>query len=144
MHEASSQKIAAALVIVRQAMARIDALSDGVGPGAAGTSLRAVAERLYLERRKRDEHFPSGLFGEPAWDLLLALFIAREEGRQLNLEQAYRAAGVGRGAGRALIGRMEAAGLVARNPSGTGRRQLSPCLTKQAVERLSHYLTDLI
>ena len=144
MQEASSEKIAAALVIVRQAMARIDALSDGVGQGAAGTTLRAVAERLYLERRKRDEHFPGGLFGEPAWDLLLALFIAREEGRELNLEQACRAAGVGKGAGRALIGRMEAAGLVARNPAGPGRRGLSPCLTKQAVERLSHYLADLI
>ena len=144
MQEASSEKIAAALVIVRQAMARIDALSDIVDWGATGTSLHAVAERLYLERRKRDEHFPPGLFGEPAWDLLLALFIAREEGRELNLAQAYRAAGVGPGRGRALIGRMEAAGLIARNPARAGGRRLSPCLTKQAVERLSHYLTELI
>jgi DNA-binding MarR family transcriptional regulator len=144
MQDLTSQKIEAALIIVRQATARIRALSDFPASGGAGTSLRAVAERLYCERRARDERFPAGLFGEPAWDLMLALFMAREEGRELHLDEAYRAAGVEAGAGRALVTRLEARNMVARAPSKRAKRRQSLHLTKDAVERLADYLAGLI
>lgn len=138
MHEADSDKVAAALAIVHQAMARIEALS--ISRGVAGISLRAVAERLYSDRRKRDEHFPPGLFGEPAWDLLLALFIAREDGRELSLAEAFEAAGTDGQAGPDVIGKLESNDLVARGgPDGRTVR-----LTERAVERLSDYLARIL
>jgi hypothetical protein len=39
----------------------------------------ALARRMYLERRQREKHFPSNLFGEPAWDILLDLYVAAKE-----------------------------------------------------------------
>lgn len=144
MQDLTSQKIEAALIIVRQATARIEALSDFPGVRAPGLSLRAVAERLYCERRQRDRHFPPGLFGEPAWDMMLALFMAREEGRELHLDEAYEAAGVESGAGRALVARLEAQNMVARAPSKRAKRRQSIHLTKEAVERLTEYLAGLI
>ena len=144
MQEASPQKIQAALAIVHQAMARIAALSDDLHPELAGSSLRAVAERLYAERRRRDQYFPTGLFGEPAWDMMLALFIAREDGRELTFAEAYEAAGVRPGPGRALIRRLEADGMVRRSRARGDRKRQSVALTDNAVERLSDYLASLL
>jgi DNA-binding MarR family transcriptional regulator len=138
------QKLEAALTIIRQATARIEALSDAIFPGAAGMTLHAVADRLYSERRRRERHFPQGLFKEPAWDLMLALFIAREEGRELDLIQACEVAGVTPGAGRSLLAKMESEGLVARAKSNRNRKRQTVALTKHSIERLSDYLAALI
>lgn len=37
------------------------------------------ARRIYRLRRMRDAQFGAELFGEPAWDLLLDLYIARSQ-----------------------------------------------------------------
>jgi hypothetical protein len=138
MHEADSDKIAETLAIVYEAMAKIEALS--LPPGDAGMSLRAVADRLYSDRRKRDEHFPPGLFGEPAWDLMLALFIAREDGRELSLAEAVEAAGTDAAAGADAIRKLESNDLVARvGPDGGTIR-----MTERAIERLSDYLARIL
>lgn len=132
------------MAIVHQAMARIAALSEALQPTLAGSTLGAVAERLYKERRSRDEHFPPGLFGEPAWDLLLALFVAREGGSELTVSQACDAAGLAIRPGRTLIARLESLNLIVRRRSPSDGRRHEVCLTDHAVERLSAYLTSLI
>jgi hypothetical protein len=51
----------------------------GTGPGQSDghqdLALAAYAENLYQERRRRVRHFPQHLFAEPAWDILLDLFV---------------------------------------------------------------------
>lgn len=44
-----------------------------------------VAKRLYDVRQLRDEMLGDALFSEPAWDILLDLFISDHEGRQLSV-----------------------------------------------------------
>jgi len=143
VQQADTARLEAALAIVRRATDRLALLRDPLSP-EAGHTLRAVAERLYAERRKRDAHFPPGLFGEPAWDLLLALFIAWDEGRDVSLAEAYEAAKVDPQDGPALIQRLVAAGLVIRSRGQDDRRQPSVVLTDHAVDRLGDYLADLI
>jgi len=41
--------------------------------------LMAMARRIYIGRRARDLYFPPTLFGEPAWDMLLALYAASDD-----------------------------------------------------------------
>lgn len=55
----------------------------------------ALAKLMLAARRSRDPFFPADLFGEPAWDLLLHLYIAYREGQGFDLPAAARAAGVG-------------------------------------------------
>ena len=143
MQEALADKIQAALVIVRRAMAQVEALPNSGRSSLSGHTLRGMAEDLYIQRRKRDEHFPPGLFGEPAWDLILALFVAREDGRTLSLAEAYEAAQVKPTAGRTLIRRMEDEGLLVRTRPERGRAQQVK-LTSGAVERLSDYLISCL
>ena len=139
VREIHSARLEAALAIVRQASARLAVLSDPYSV-EAGQSLRTVAERLYAERRRRDEYFPLGLFGEPAWDLLLSLFIAGDDGREVPIEEAYRAAKVDPEDGPALIDRLIDKNLVARSRT----RRDSIVLTGNGMDRLSDYLADLI
>ena len=139
MEEFERARLEAALDIVRQASARLAILADPHSP-EAGQSLRAMAERLYAERRRREEYFPAALFGEPAWDLLLALFIAHDDGRHISLEEAYEAAKVDPRDGRALIEKLVASGLVTRSHN----RWNAILLTDKGNDRLSDYLADLI
>jgi DNA-binding transcriptional ArsR family regulator len=101
---------------------------------------RAWADRLYAERRRRDHLFPDGLFGEPAWDLMLALFTARAKGQPMILCKAYRAAGVTDTTGRRLLDRMEEEGLITRRRAPRSRKMRIVELTDKAVERLVDYL----
>lgn len=101
---------------------------------------RAWAERLYAERRRRDELFPAELFGEPAWDLLLAMFIARDKSQAMILCKAYKAAGVSDTTGRRLLDRMEEDGLITRRRAPRSRKMRIVELTDLAVARLTDYL----
>ena len=139
MVEPDSARVESALAILEQARLRVLLLSDPQSP-EAGQTLRAVAERLLAERRKRDEFFPAALFGEPAWDLLLALFIARDDGRAVTLAEAYQAARVDERNGPTLIEKLIASGLVARSHN----RGNAVLLTDHGMDRLSDYLADLV
>jgi hypothetical protein len=137
--EPDSARVNAALAILEQARLRVILLQDPDSP-EAGQTLRAVAERLYSERRKRDEYFPPSLFGEPAWDLLLTLFIARDDGRAVPLAEAYEAARVDARHGPTLIEKLIASGLITRSHNrGNALR-----LTDHGMDRLSDYLADLV
>ncbi len=48
-------------------------------------ALVQVAKRLYEVRQKRDAMLGEALFSEPAWDMLLDLFISDHEGRRLSV-----------------------------------------------------------
>lgn len=138
MQDDLAEKLKAALAIVRRAMAQIEALPAGLARSERGLSLGGMARELLLERRRREEQFPGALFGEPGWDLMLALYVAREEGRELGPREACEAARLGLAAGRRLIDAMEADGLIERTGTGRGRGKVR--LSPAAADRLSDYL----
>lgn len=48
-----------------------------------------IARQTYRDRRRREEIFrDADLFGEPAWDILLDLFIAAKEGKRISITSA--------------------------------------------------------
>ena len=116
--------------------------APGAAPDSAEERIHALAwaDRIYAERRRRDALFPDGLFGEPAWDLLLAMFTAREKGQAMILCRAYKAAGVSDTTGRRLLDRMEEEGLITRRRAPRSRKMRIVELTDLAVERLIDYL----
>jgi len=108
--------------------------------GEERATARAWAEHFYAERRRRDALFPDGLFGEPAWDLLLALFIARDKSQAIILCKAYQAAGVTDTTGRRLLDRLEDEGLITRRRAPRSRKMRIVELTDLAVAGLTDYL----
>ena len=65
-----------------------------LAPPLSPTELLHVARRLWASRRIRDRIFGREMFPNPAWNLLLDLFIAGEEGRNVTIKSACGAAGV--------------------------------------------------
>lgn len=59
--------------------------------------LKLVRAAIFA-RRMRDNNFPDGLFGEPAWDCLLDLYLALLEEREISVTDVCVAASVPRAA----------------------------------------------
>ncbi|WP_379921504.1 MarR family transcriptional regulator [Erythrobacter sp. R86502] len=58
-------------------------------PPASGRCRLTMARRTYALRRKREALFGKpDLFGEPAWDIMLDLYIAQSEGKLVSVSSA--------------------------------------------------------
>jgi hypothetical protein len=60
----------------------------------AGDPTLSLARNIYTFRRKRERFFPDGLFAEPAWDILIDLYILKLEGRRATVKSVCIASGV--------------------------------------------------
>ncbi len=75
--------------IARRLSSLVAEVSAEPGPPATGPQAAAqVARRLQVVRRRRAEVFPPDLFGEPAWDILLELYAAEQEGKSTTISAA--------------------------------------------------------
>lgn len=54
--------------------------------GPSEAALVDHAEMVLEERRMRRQFLPGELFHEPAWDMLLALFVSRDERLPMNIK----------------------------------------------------------
>jgi Fic family protein len=80
------------------------------------TALLEAARQLYQSRRLRDRIFGISLFADPAWDILLDLFIAKREGRKVTISSACAAASA---------------------PTSTAARHIAHLVQKRLVVRVS-------
>ena len=104
------------------------------------TALAAVAERLYRARRRRTRHFPA-LFAEPAWDMLLDLFVARVRGTLVSTTSLCVAGAVPDTTGKRWIRMLEDRGLVERHRAND--RRVTPfSLTDRGYLVMRQYLIE--
>ena len=115
-------------------------MSDMVDDGKpeAGEELGAFARLLHRERRTRDAYMSEGLFGEPAWDILLDLFIASEEGREVSALAAAATLAVPEPTVLRCLAHLVATKLVVGAPSG-GASRASLMLSPAATARMCDY-----
>lgn len=98
-----------------------------------GGSLRK-AQMLYGARRRRDAACPiKGLFGEPGWDILLDLFIAREKRTPLQVSSVCAGASISSTTILRWIARLEREGLILREDDRDDARRRYVTLTKQGL-----------
>jgi len=85
-------------------------------PGFADEKLATIATSISRARRRRAKCFDASLFSEPAWDMLLELFVARIRGKSISASGLCRTAGVSEATGCRWIDMLEADGLVRSCP----------------------------
>lgn len=107
-------------------------------------SLSARALALYRARRARTASFDGhgDLFGEPAWDILLDLFIAREAGRRVSVSSACIAADVPATTALRWLSALEQRGLVERQADPIDGRRVHVGLSEAAVIMMERWLAS--
>ena len=126
------------------AMAEMPAVERTCGKGVAQVrklhELAQVAEDLYRFRRSRDALLPSALLGEPAWDMLLDLFIHEVEGRKISVTSLCLASSAPSTTALRYIDLLEKHGLLSRSKCATDQRVTFVHLTRTAMMKLSDLL----
>ena len=105
--------------------------------------LIALARRIYEARRTRERVFGYKIFGEPAWDMLLALYCLSKRGQVLSVKSLTHAANVPETTGLRWQSVLEEQGLIERGPPGSDCRITFKRLTPLGRQLLERYLERL-
>jgi hypothetical protein len=112
-------------------------------PGDPGTAAKAEAtpvqsaKALIACRRLREKLFGKELFSDPAWDILLDLFIAQSEGRDIAIGSACIAAAVPFTSALRWCQMLETRGLLYRVRDPRDGRRVFLRLTDEAFEQVN-------
>ena len=101
------------------------------------------AYEIYRFRRRRQRFFNPELFGEPAWDMLLDLFIARLKNDRISVTSACRAADVPSTTALRWLRLLEDANLIERLSNLTDQRVTWVRLTDHGANSMSDTMRDL-
>jgi DNA-binding MarR family transcriptional regulator len=100
-------------------------------------SVLEQARLHYLRRRSREKLFKSQqLFGEPAWDMLVDLFIAAEQQKNISISSLCVAAAVPQTTALRWIAILESQGLVKRTADKSDARRVHIALTSTAYRQV--------
>jgi DNA-binding MarR family transcriptional regulator len=108
-------------------------------PSQPGSFARALIEL----REARSRFFPPSIFGEPAWEMLLALYAATDEGGPLSLSRLGDGAGTPPSTALRWLSYLEAQGLVERSGSVHDQRVQLVELTEKAREAFLNYFSAI-
>lgn len=99
-----------------------------------------IAKRIYSYRRKRVKHFNADIFGEPAWDILLDLFIASETGKCVSITSACIGADVPATTALRWISVLEKKVLIVRKFDWEDKRRVLLSLTYEGKNKMRQFL----
>ncbi|MDP3549137.1 MAG: hypothetical protein Q8R81_01930 [Novosphingobium sp.] len=107
-------------------------------------SVLAFAKNLYAFRRRRNEFFSGLLFADPAWDILLELYIMRVANKPVRVKNACLASGVPATTALRWIGLLEEQGLLTRSADTSDQRVRWVSLTDHAFRTMHQLLSGQV
>jgi DNA-binding MarR family transcriptional regulator len=102
--------------------------------------LVVYANLLVRERKNRHHYFPDFTFGEPVWDILLDLYIARCTGKLISVSSACIAAGVPPTTGLRYVTMMTHESLIERSADPSDFRKVYVSLSDHMHDTMRKYL----
>ena len=103
----------------------------------------ATVKRAIDERRLRQKFFGYELFADPAWDMLLQLFLAEISQRRVSVTALTIAANVPATTALRWIKTMADAAIIRRRPDPTDARRVFVELSEKASEAMEGYFEEL-
>ena len=135
----------AAPVPTRPGMARMASVpQQGGSAGNEGLLTAESVQRLVAWQRRRDRKLGEGLFGDPAWSMLLELYGAELLGLPMPVSSLCIAAETPATTALRRIGELEKAGLVERRPDPADKRRVFVALTGKGRADLESCLEGLL
>lgn len=102
-----------------------------------------LAEQLLQRRQARFDFFPSELFHEPAWDMLLALYIAQTDKKVMNVKTLVAAASAPVTTSQRWIDHLHKLKLIDRVVDFEDRRRIEISLSSTGHDSIERYLDRL-
>lgn len=114
-------------------------------PSDEQSQFLTLARTRYDARRKRASVFDNAeLFGEPAWDILLDLYIAHAEGKPVSVSSACIGSASPPTTGLRWLGVLQEAGLLEREHDVRDQRRVLVRLSDHGVQRMETYFRDAL
>jgi hypothetical protein len=106
--------------------------------------LTDYARQILAGRKQRDRYFDPMLFSNPAWDILLNLYVADGEGKPFNVLDTCLASAVPQGVALRWLTYLEQEDMVIEVPDPARPRQTLIRLSDQTRLTITSYLGSLI
>ncbi|NQX94518.1 MAG: winged helix DNA-binding protein [Erythrobacter sp.] len=114
-----------------------------IDPGEQRERFAEMARVAYAKRRKRTVIFGDPeLFGEPAWDILLDLYIAQVEGKAVSVSSACIGSASPPTTGLRWLGVLAEQGLLHREHDPQDQRRVLVRLTDKALDAMDDYFAS--
>lgn len=102
-----------------------------------------LAQEQYEHRRQRASVFPGAIFGEPAWDMLLDLYMSEKRGERISVSAACIGSACPPTTALRWIKELETIGFISREKDGADARRTFLYLTQNAYERMTTYFASI-
>lgn len=102
-----------------------------------------TAEGILLRRRRRNSEFDSGIFDEPAWDMLLELYVRETSGTSCTAEELKAASAVASSTAERWLHYLEKEGLAVCRYYPRGQGTVFVALTNRARQAFDRYLAAI-
>lgn len=138
------------VALIKDLTARLAAAANGIDerigheapPASTATPLNR-ARALIEQRRLRRRFLPEELFHEPAWDMLLALYVASHDQRVMNVKTLVSAADAPVTTSQRWIEHLAKLGLVRRMVDPIDRRRIEVSLSDDGRRAIEAYLAAI-
>lgn len=117
-------------------------LADQPGKPEQGSKIAAVRE-LIEGRQLRHRFLPAELFHEPAWDMLLTLYVCWHDNRVINVKSLAGSTKAPLTTCQRWIDHLAKLGLVTRNADMVDRRRIEVFLSDSGRQMLERYLSEI-
>jgi predicted transcriptional regulator len=143
------EELRATIVELARRVAELEAraLSEGNRTPSLGFSddkLATIATSMWSARLHRANHFNPALFGEPAWDMLLDLFVHKVRGRRQGTTSLCMGANVPQSTGLRYVERLEREGLLHRYSPADDRRLSVVEMTPKGFRLMREYISNAV
>ena len=117
--------------------------TGGSGAPFGPDALLARARKILTDRQKRVERFGRAMFGEPAWEMLLLLYVAQASARY-TASRLARVSGYSKATAIRWLDYLEKEKLILRKSHPTDQRSVFIELTDKGISSLELYLADTL
>jgi DNA-binding response OmpR family regulator len=105
---------------------------------------RSALNELRDVRKVRNKHFPSELFSDPCWEILLDLYDAQLSGDEVTVTSLGVASGVPATTALRRMETLQAHGLIERQADSTDKRRIIVRLTEPGLQAIEQFFESLL
>jgi hypothetical protein len=121
---------------------RVQTARRPIAPAEVSAQSVAAARRMIRERLRRGQFFKTALFADPAWDMMLDIFIAEAEGRETPVMNLCLSSQVPETTTLRWVRTLEQAGIFVRQKDEHDQRRVLVRLSPAAAKAMASYLDD--